>query len=69
MKRMITGLLAAVCFVLPAAGYSAQAKGAALYDCLTGSFLWEQNGSTPMGMASTTKIMTALVALELYDPW
>ena len=50
MKRMITGLLVAVCFVLPAAGYSAQARGAALYDCLTGSFLWEQNGTAPMGM-------------------
>lgn len=67
MRRWIAGLLAAVCFVLPVWAFEASARGAALYNCLTGDFLWEQQGSTRMGMASTTKIMTALVALELYD--
>ena len=40
------------------------ARAAALYEPETGTFLFEKNSSNRLPMASTTKIMTALVALE-----
>ncbi len=39
-----------------------------LYDALTGDLLFSRAERQRRGMASTTKIMTALVALEQYDP-
>jgi len=39
-----------------------------LYDPLTGMVLYEKDACARRSMASTTKIMTALVALEIYDP-
>ncbi len=44
------------------------AECAVLYDGLTGQILYGKQEDQVMGMASTTKIMTALVALEQYDP-
>ncbi len=41
-----------------------KAIGAVLIDCKTGRVLWGQNETAPLAMASTTKIMTAIVALE-----
>ncbi len=46
------------------------AQGAALLDGKTGRLLWGKEAQTPMEMASTTKIMTAILVLEqadLYD--
>jgi D-alanyl-D-alanine carboxypeptidase (penicillin-binding protein 5/6) len=40
------------------------AAGAVLWDPLDGRVLWERAGDAPRRMASTTKIMTALLALE-----
>ncbi len=40
------------------------AKAAILYEPETGSFLYSKNADTRLPMASTTKIMTALVAIE-----
>jgi len=40
------------------------ASGAILLDFETGRVLWEKNANNPMAMASTTKIMTAIIALE-----
>ncbi|MCL2564253.1 MAG: D-alanyl-D-alanine carboxypeptidase [Defluviitaleaceae bacterium] len=40
------------------------AHGAILMDAKTGRVLWEKNSEAPMAMASTTKIMTAIIALE-----
>lgn len=40
------------------------AQGAILMDYKTGRVLWEKNAHTPLAMASTTKIMTAIMALE-----
>jgi D-alanyl-D-alanine carboxypeptidase (penicillin-binding protein 5/6) len=39
-------------------------RAAAVADAATGRILWEQDGRRPLPMASLTKIMTALVALE-----
>lgn len=44
-----------------------EAKGAILMDHKTGRVLWEKNATQPLAMASTTKIMTAIVALENAD--
>ncbi|MDR2904024.1 MAG: D-alanyl-D-alanine carboxypeptidase [Clostridiales bacterium] len=41
-----------------------EAHGAILMDAETGRVLWEKNAHAPLAMASTTKIMTAIVALE-----
>ncbi|MGN0133857.1 MAG: D-alanyl-D-alanine carboxypeptidase family protein [Anaerotignum sp.] len=43
------------------------AQGAALIDGKTGRLLWEKNGEEPFAMASTTKIMTAILVLENAD--
>jgi len=40
------------------------AMGAILMDSWTGRVLWGKNEREPMAMASTTKIMTAIIALE-----
>lgn len=44
------------------------AKAALLMEAESGEVVYEKNASTPLPMASTTKIMTALVALELAAP-
>ena len=46
---------------------SVSAKSAALYEPTTGRFLYSKDMNKPLATASTTKIMTALLALELLD--
>ena len=41
-----------------------EARGAILMEAESGRVLWERNSEEPMAMASTTKIMTAIIALE-----
>ena len=41
-----------------------RAEAAIIYDPRTGEILWEENGSTQRSIASITKVMTAIVALE-----
>lgn len=48
-------------------GYATKAKGAVLLDANTGRVLFAQNADAPLPMASTTKIMTALLTLEQPD--
>ncbi len=62
--------LAAFCILPVSAGSQPQisAASAVLYDPLSGTVLYEKEAYSRRGMASTTKIMTALVALEQYDP-
>lgn len=67
-----TALLIAILLSLPilalpdtARAPSLSAKSAILIDASDGSVLFEKNGREQMGMASTTKIMTALVISEL----
>lgn len=67
MKRWIAGtaatLLAAVLF-LPANVQAVSAEKAILVDGTTGRVLYEKNADTRSLIASTTKIMTALVVCE-----
>ena len=66
MKRMILILLLFLFSVTTvfAAEPSVAAKGAVLIDGRTGRLLWGRNAEEPMAMASTTKIMTAILVLE-----
>ena len=67
MKRLIAGtaaaLLAAV-LILPVKGYALSAQKAILIDATTGRVLHEQDADSRSLIASTTKIMTALVVCE-----
>lgn len=67
MKRWIAGtaaaLLAAVLF-LPANVQAVSAEKAILVDGATGRVIYEKNADAPSLIASTTKIMTALVVCE-----
>lgn len=67
-----TAGIAAATAVLPAprsAPPATSAKAYALYDPQSQSFLAEKNADLRLPMASTTKIMTALVVLEQCDPY
>lgn len=70
MKRRILSVL--LLFLLSATTVFAAepqvaAQGAALIDGRTGRLLWGRNAEEPMAMASTTKIMTAVLILENCD--
>ena len=72
MKRIITfclilAIITGLFTVFPNADTSltVSAKSAVLIDSHSGSVLYEKNAHEPMGMASTTKIMTALTVLRL----
>jgi serine-type D-Ala-D-Ala carboxypeptidase (penicillin-binding protein 5/6) len=45
-----------------------EARTAVVMDAATGAVLWQRQGHRPMLVASTTKILTALVASEAYPP-
>lgn len=52
---------------VPSDALSVSAAAAVLMDAESGRVLYEHNAYTPMLIASTTKIMTALTALRHYD--
>ena len=67
MKRRILSVLLLFLFsaaTVFAAEPNVAAQGAALIDGKTGRLLWGRNAEEPMAMASTTKIMTAILVLE-----
>ncbi|CDD31217.1 pseudouridine synthase [Firmicutes bacterium CAG:94] len=57
-------LVGALCPVAQAAGPEVSAQSAVVLTADTGTVLFEKDGHTPRPVASTTKIMTALLALE-----
>lgn len=66
--RLLVGLLA-LAVALPPAGYAApgvqtSAEGAALIDVTSGRIVLSKNGDKQMRIASLTKIMTAITAIE-----
>ena len=77
LKQVTAGILSLVLagcpvFLLPV--YSAEvpealySAGAVLMDADSGRVLYGKNESEPYAMASTTKIMTCILALELGEP-
>ena len=61
---MIMGMLLALCCMTPAKAIEVSAHSAILMDADTGQVLYEKNAQDKSLIASTTKIMTALVVLE-----
>ncbi len=67
MKKIMLIFFIMFCFTLPSKTVSAlsvSAQYACVMDAQTGRVIYEKNAYSPHSMASTTKIMTALVALE-----
>ena len=68
MKRALFLFAALTALLLPSAAasesFTVDAKAAVLIDADSGRVLYAQNANEPLPMASTTKIMTALIALE-----
>ena len=60
-------LLLVVCLPAAAATPSISSRAAVLIDASTGYVLYEKNAHEPLAMASTTKLMTALLAAETLD--
>lgn len=72
-KTMIFALMIALLPVFAAASANEAltditAEAAVLIDSETGDVLFEKNASEKLGMASTTKIMTGILAIENCDP-
>ena len=72
IKQVLAGMLSLTLLQSPVFLLQANAKpenlysaGAVLMDADTGRVLFSKNGKTPYAMASTTKIMTCILALEL----
>ena len=72
LSLLLTVLLLLPFFCIPTDGATAplalSAKSALLMEADSGRVLWAHGADEPLPMASTTKIMTALVALELAAP-
>lgn len=84
VQTLLCALLAAVLTIFPAVACSATtaqgtpaaaagppaiaAKAALLADDASGAVLWQRNAHTPVLVASTTKMLTALVGEESYQP-
>lgn len=62
---LCTGILAAPVLSVPPPAPLIAAKSAVVMDARTGLVLWSYHPDTPLPMASTTKIMTAMVILDL----
>lgn len=67
MKRMLAGLFFGLILLYNNSARAADAAAALLMEAETGRVLYEQNAHAALPMASTTKIMTALLALEMGD--
>ncbi len=68
MKKFLAGLMIAVSVLFM--GVSASALEASAYIVIeqsTGRVLYESNADSPMPMASTTKVMTAILVIENLD--
>ncbi len=64
MKRIAAGLFMLVIFLYNGSALAAGARSSILIDADTGRVLYESNAHEALPMASTTKVMTALLALE-----
>lgn len=62
--KTIVCLLLAAAFPISAAAVDVSAKSAILYEASTGKILYQKDIHTQRDIASTTKIMTALVTIE-----
>ncbi|MBR1583981.1 MAG: D-alanyl-D-alanine carboxypeptidase [Clostridia bacterium] len=68
MKKIVAGLLCALLLLTGSTAAKAEARSAILIESETGRVLYESNAHEALPMASTTKVMTALLAIERGDP-
>lgn len=74
MKKRIVAFIAVCLFIVPfssqafASGLNVSAQSAVLMCANNGEVLFERNADKHLSMASTTKIMTSLIALEAAAP-
>lgn len=68
LRKMFLLLAAVCCLCMPAGAVETSATAAILIDADSGRVLYEKQADRQMLIASTTKIMTALVALEQSTP-
>jgi serine-type D-Ala-D-Ala carboxypeptidase (penicillin-binding protein 5/6) len=67
MGKTWRAIFAAVAALLPVAAHAqpeVTARGAIIVDADTGAVIWELNADQPLPPASTTKVMTAVLALQ-----
>src|SRR4029453_17625215 len=67
MGKTWRGIFAAGAALLPVAAHAqpeVTARGAIIVDADTGAVIWEMNADQPLPPASTTKVMTAVLALQ-----
>ncbi|HIU72423.1 MAG TPA: D-alanyl-D-alanine carboxypeptidase [Candidatus Galloscillospira excrementipullorum] len=64
----VLAFLCAACLIFPTPAKALSAQSALLMEVQSGQVLFAQNEDERLPMASTTKIMTALVAVEQGDP-
>lgn len=67
MKRMLAGLFFGLILLYNGSALAENAKASILIEATTGRVLYAHNPHEALPMASTTKVMTALVALEHAD--
>jgi len=70
LKRIITSLLSAIviCYaIIDISAFNVSARSAVLIEAESGNTIYENNAHQRLPMASTTKIMTAIVAIERCD--
>ena len=67
MRKTVCIIACIIFACISANALDLSAQSAILYDCTTGNILYEKNADERSLIASTTKIMTAVVAAELYD--
>ncbi len=73
MKKILSAVIAVIIVLFPVcvsygADLSVSAQSAVLFCAESGEFLFERNADKRLSMASTTKIMTALLAIEAATP-
>lgn len=67
MKKIICLIFLFLAVSSSCYAFDISAESAILYDCLTDTFIYEKNADTQRPIASTTKIMTGLIASTIYD--
>jgi len=67
MKKLICVAFALFAIALPIFAVDVSAESAIVLDCYTGKIIYEKNADEKRSIASTTKIMTGLLASEIYN--
>ncbi len=70
MKKKVLFIFLIIFILFPVVimGFDLSAASAALYEPVSGRFLFEKSKDVKMGIASTTKILTAITAIENGNP-